>query len=94
MVAPLADFVVSLNIDGYVVSQGSIADALSKDSKLAEEIQHEVKAIELDEIEETKSAPPTEDKAEKGKLVVAEEVAVGRVSWQACEIFCGSKPLL
>lgn len=86
MAAPLADFVVSLNIDGYVVSQGSIADALSKDSKLAEEIKHEVEAIELDEIEEHASAQPSEDKAGKGKLVVAEEVAIGRVSWEACKI--------
>lgn len=82
MAAPLTDFVVSLNTDGYVVSQGSVTDALTEDSRLVEEMKHEEQAIELDEIEETVTKP-AEDK--KGKLVVAEEIVIGRVSWNACE---------
>ena len=41
MAGPLADFVVSLNTDGHIVSQGSVKEALAKDSTLAEEVKHE-----------------------------------------------------
>lgn len=85
MAGPLADFVISLNTDGHIISQGSISEALAKDSKLAEEIKHEEEAVELDENEDTAAeAKPTDEK--KGKLVVAEEIAVGHVSWSACEL--------
>ena len=80
---PLADFVVSLNTDGHIISQGSVSDALAKDSKLQEEIQHEEEAVELDETEDSAVDKPVEDK--KGKLVVAEEIAHGHVSWSACQ---------
>lgn len=89
MAGPLADFVVSL-ADGHIISQGSVSDALKKDDQLAEEFKHEEEALELEENEETEatgsadpSAPP---KAKEGKLVVAEEIAVGHVSWRACEL--------
>lgn len=85
MAGPLADFVISLNTDGHIISQGSISEALAKDSKLAEEIKHEEEAVELDENEDTAAeAKPADEK--KGKLVVAEEIAVGHVSWSACEL--------
>ena len=83
MAGPLADFVVSLNTDGHIVSQGSVSDAIAKDSKLQEEIQHEEEAAQLDEAEEEAADKPIEEK--KGKLVVEEEVAVGHVSWAACQ---------
>lgn len=79
----LADFVVSLDTDGHIISQGSVSDAIAKDSKMAEEIKHEEEAVELDEIEETAMTEVRGDN--KGKLVVAEEIAIGRVSWKACE---------
>ena len=85
MAGPLADFVVSLNTDGHIVSQGSVKEALAKDSTLAEEVKHEEEAIQLEEAEEAKSGEPTDSK--KGQLVVAEEIAVGHVSWQACKFF-------
>lgn len=85
MAGPLADFVVSLNIDGHITSQGSIPDALAEDPKLAEEVKHEEEAVELDEHEEAITTKPADDK--KGKLVVAEEIAVGHVSWSACECY-------
>lgn len=83
MAGPLADFVVSLNTDGHIISQGSVSDAIAKDSRLEEEIKHEEEAVELDEAEEATADKPIEDK--KGKLVVAEEIAHGHVSWSACK---------
>lgn len=80
MAAPLAEFVVSLNTDGYIVSQGSVTDALAKDLSLAEEMKHEEEAVELEENEDTATKPAEE---QKGALVVTEEIAIGRVSWKA-----------
>lgn len=91
MASPLADFVISL-ADGHVISQGSVSDALKKDNKLAEEFKHEEEALELEVTEEAEALGSTEDaaaptRAKEGKLVVAEEIAVGHVSWQACEYY-------
>lgn len=83
MAGPLADFVVSLNTDGHIVSQGSVKEALAKDVTLAEEVKHEEEAIELEEAEEDKADEPTNTK--KGRLIVAEEIAIGRISWPACK---------
>ena len=83
MAGPLADFVVSLNTDGHVVSQGSVGDAIANDSELLGELQHEEEAIQMDEIEQVITRKPIQE--EKGKLVVAEEIALGQVGWQACE---------
>lgn len=83
MAGPLADFVVSLNTDGHIVSQGSVKDTLAQDAAWAEEVKHEQEAIELEEAEESHAAKPAD--GGKGQLVVAEEIAVGRISWSACE---------
>ena len=85
MASPLADFVVSLGNDGQIVSEGSVSDALAKNSELAEEFKHEEEAIELDE-DESSEQPDTslvaEDKS--GTLVLAEEIEEGHVSGAAC----------
>ncbi|EKM56946.1 uncharacterized protein PHACADRAFT_172648 [Phanerochaete carnosa HHB-10118-sp] len=93
MVSPLAEFVVSLQ-DGHIVSQGSVGDALKKDVQLEEELKHEEEVIELDEAEEATadSADPANPGApgkKDGKLVVAEEIAVGHVGWAAFKLFLG-----
>lgn len=85
MVSKVAQYVVSLGLDGRVISQGTLAEALSSDSKLLSQVAKE------NELEETKGEvidPPEEGEKiskKEGKLVVAEEVALGRVSWPARE---------
>lgn len=91
MASPLADFVVSLGTDGQIASQGSVSDALAKNSELAEEVKQEEEAIELDENENEAEDAPADDAA--GKLVLAEEIEEGHVSKAACEFdayVCGS----
>ncbi|PSS08857.1 hypothetical protein PHLCEN_2v3472 [Hermanssonia centrifuga] len=83
MASPLADFVVSIGVDGRIASQGSVSEALAKDSKLAEEFKHEEEAIELDENEDVDEVAGTTD----GKLIVAEEIEVGHVSLGAFMLF-------
>lgn len=71
-----------MGTDGHVASQGSVSDALAVDSKLAEEVQHEEEALELDEHEEDVGGATGEV---QGKLIVAEEVEEGHVSKSACK---------
>ncbi|PSR81762.1 hypothetical protein PHLCEN_2v6271 [Hermanssonia centrifuga] len=90
MASPLADFVVSLGTNGKIASQGSVTEALAKDSKLEEEFTHEKEAIELD-VDEDEDEKDLEDEKERtdGKLTVAEEVRMGNVSKGAFTLFLG-----
>lgn len=85
MATPIAEFVVSLGTDGRIVSQGSLSKALAKDKKLSEEVAEENQEIKKAENEVDHEEPNVEAKKSDGKLIVAEEVSVGHVSWAACE---------
>ncbi|KIP05211.1 hypothetical protein PHLGIDRAFT_534835 [Phlebiopsis gigantea 11061_1 CR5-6] len=84
MASPIADFFISLH-DGRVTGQGSVSDVLTTDRELAAEFAHDREALELDENEEHATGARDEPSAApgEGRLVVAEEVAVGHVSWKA-----------
>ncbi|CAG7846211.1 ATP-binding cassette transporter abc4 Short=ABC transporter abc4; AltName: Full=ATP-energized glutathione S-conjugate pump abc4; AltName: Full=Glutathione S-conjugate-transporting ATPase abc4 [Serendipita indica DSM 11827] len=88
MVSPVAKFVVALGVDGRISSQGTLDQALKLDAKLQEELDQEKKAIAKGQ--EVVDAPTEAPKAEvkpAGKLIVAEEVALGRVSWPALKMY-------
>ncbi len=86
MVSPVADFVVDMGSDGRILSQGSLASALERDSKLFKEVKEERAEIEKAEQEIAPEKPEdTEAKQSAGKLVVAEEMEDGHVGWSACE---------
>lgn len=87
IVADIAAFVVSLSIDGRVLACGAVADVLSHaDSKLVAQVEQ---AKEEDEKEDAVIDAPRPDKPvdvkpkANGKLIVAEEIATGHVSWPA-----------
>ncbi|KAH7918842.1 hypothetical protein BV22DRAFT_1100095, partial [Leucogyrophana mollusca] len=87
MASSVARFVVSLGSNGRIASQGSIFDAIAKDDQLAAEVAKEQEAIEgeagaLDTGPEIK----IETKVD-GKLVVAEEILEGHVSWAAFKLY-------
>lgn len=93
---PIADFVVSLGTDGRVASQGTLSKALSKDKKLAAEISQEQKQADKAEhtvddtaVEADVAAPKTD-----GKLIVAEEISEGHVSWAARKLFSVILPIM
>jgi hypothetical protein len=85
MVSPVAKFVVAIGLDGRIASQGTLEQALASDSKLRSELVKEMKMIEKGA--EVVDAPIEKkeegEKKASGKLIVAEEVALGRVSWPA-----------
>ncbi len=88
MVSPVADFLVDIGSDGRILSQGSLSAALSKDSKLLQEVEEEQQVLEkveqeIDPSAETEKA--TEAQKSTGKLTVAEEVQEGHVGWDAGE---------
>jgi hypothetical protein len=88
LTSKIADFVVSLGLDGRVHSQGSISDALATDDKLAEEVIKEQAILEKAEAEiESILLPADEPKKPDGKLILAEEIDIGRVSWSAMNMF-------
>ncbi|PIL37563.1 ATP-binding cassette transporter [Ganoderma sinense ZZ0214-1] len=89
MASPIADFVVSLGTDGRVASQGTLSKVLAKDHKLSEEVAEEREELKKAEDEVDAVEPDSEDVPKKGdgKLVVAEEISEGHVSWSALRLY-------
>ena len=77
MASPLADYVVTLGTDGRVAGNGSVSDAIAFSPELVEDILDEEKKIDQE-------GPDATAKQTDGKLIVAEEIAEGHVSWDAC----------
>ncbi|KAF7305977.1 ATP-binding cassette transporter [Mycena chlorophos] len=85
----LASFVVSLSLDGRILSQGTVSDALAHDETLAKEVRKEEEQLAAadKEIDVEEIAAEAVEKKDKGKLIVAEELAVGHVSWSALLLY-------
>jgi len=81
MASPLADYVVSLGMDGRVASRGSALEAVAEYKTLSPELVENI----LDEEKKVdQEGPDATAKQTDGKLIVAEEIAEGHVSWDAC----------
>jgi hypothetical protein len=85
MASPLADYVVSLGKDGRVASHDSVSEALKKDRVLAKELAGAARVINDDEKKTDAEGPDDVPKPADGKLILAEEIAEGHVSWDAGE---------
>lgn len=83
----IANFVVSVGLDGRVHSQASISDALAEDEVLAEEVSKDQALLEKAEIQVDSEEVADEPKKRDGKLILAEEIEIGRVSWGAMNMF-------
>jgi hypothetical protein len=92
MVSEVADFVISLGTDGRIVSQGSIDEAYRSNPKLKaeaekdEELERKGDQV-VDDSNPADKKDDTNAKKSDGKLMVAEEVAEGRVGWPALKLF-------
>ncbi|VDC06815.1 unnamed protein product [Peniophora sp. CBMAI 1063] len=98
MASPLADYVVSLGMDGSIASRGSVSDALAQDETLRADVEGQEEELAKDEevLDNESPGKPAKDSADKkadsapakdGKLVLAEEVALGHVTWSALNLF-------
>jgi ABC-type multidrug transport system ATPase subunit len=90
LAAPIADFVVSLGTDGRILASGSPSETVLKDRALAEQVAHEQAALELEEELEEEDDDDKKKAAKGAKLVVAEEIQHGHVSWKSMMLFLGS----
>ncbi|KAF8803422.1 multidrug resistance-associated ABC transporter [Phlegmacium glaucopus] len=88
LTAPIADLVISIGPDGIPRDVGSdISAALESDPVLAREAEAEA---EQEETEVAKQVEETIDKEEQksdGKLILAEEIVEGRITWKAIKLF-------
>jgi hypothetical protein len=66
-------------------SRGTVSDALKKDKTLAKELAEGARAIKDDEKKIDAEEPDEVAKPADGKLILAEEIAEGHVSWDASE---------
>jgi hypothetical protein len=86
LVGPIAEFVVAMNAEGQILSRGSVSEVLASAKDLGKEIEKEQEVVDaLDAIDfaVVDGKKGKTDVKKNGKLVVAEEVAVGHVSWKA-----------
>ncbi|KAF8963028.1 hypothetical protein BDZ97DRAFT_1920149 [Flammula alnicola] len=97
LAAPIADFIVSIGLDGSVQTQGTdVRLALEHDPVLASEIEQDEEITEVPE--DTPRPLKKIPDADAGKLVVAEEIVEGRVTWKSMQLFLdalgGDHPVL
>jgi len=92
MVVPIADFVVSLSSDGRIATRGTIEEALKKNKKLMTETTESQEIAEKaeEDVDAIDPAQKVADNTNSSKLVVAEEVALGHISWRALKIYLGA----
>ena len=84
--SPIADFVVSLGSDCRILSQGTMSKALASSKALTKKLKAgESKLHKAEEAVDVDEEAPKACEVKSGKLVVAEEIAEGHVSWSACE---------
>ncbi|KAF7966730.1 hypothetical protein HWV62_37249 [Athelia sp. TMB] len=84
MIGPIAQFVLSLGTDGRIVSQGTISEALVHDETLAKE---EASETEIMAKADTEIDPDIEKTKPDGTLIVAENIAEGRITWETLKAF-------
>ncbi|KAL1741080.1 hypothetical protein HDZ31DRAFT_46206, partial [Schizophyllum fasciatum] len=86
---PIASYAVALHTDGCVSSHGTVQEVFAHEPELVQEEKEEQAAIEksegvVDDIGEPEDrAAPKSD----GKLIVAEEVETGHLSWSALKLY-------
>lgn len=86
LTAPIADFVVSIGLDGIPHNVGSdISAALESDPILAREAEAVQEEIELEK--QVVDVVNKEEQKSDGKLILAEEIVQGRITWKALKLF-------
>lgn len=84
MAMPIAQYVVSLGLDGRIATKGTVSEALAMDEEMRKEaMQSEMAEKKADEVEATEGKDEKKDQDNSGKLVMAEEVVEGHVGWNS-----------
>jgi hypothetical protein len=77
----VANFVVSFGGKGNILSQGSFAEALENNKALLQEFESDQALVERADGEA--DPEPSQPADASGKLIVAEEMEEGHISWDA-----------
>ncbi|KAF8803419.1 multidrug resistance-associated ABC transporter [Phlegmacium glaucopus] len=86
LASPIAGFVVSMGVDGRIQTQGTeVALAPERDPILTSEIEHEKDVIDTEKDDAERVLQP--HSPADGKLIVAEEIPEGHVSWKSMKLF-------
>ncbi|KAJ6470738.1 hypothetical protein C8R47DRAFT_1298099 [Mycena vitilis] len=86
--APIADFTISIGLNGRILSQGTVAEALQHDIALANEANADLQVMEqVVDAEAVEVKADAKKDANDGKLILAEEVQLGRVKWSAVNLY-------
>ncbi|EIW78586.1 P-loop containing nucleoside triphosphate hydrolase protein [Coniophora puteana RWD-64-598 SS2] len=87
----IAHFVVSLGPDGRIVSRGTMDDAIAVNDAVADDMTKGVERIaNEDEVVDDRAEEVTIGNKADGKLIVAEEIVKGHMSWAAFKLFLTS----
>jgi len=87
LVGPIADFIVSIGSNGRVRTQGGALSAvIARDPALAAEVKHDEEITEIGQ----EAMPAEPKKAGEGKLIVAEEIVEGHITWSSFKLLLGS----
>ncbi|TDL23375.1 hypothetical protein BD410DRAFT_820769 [Rickenella mellea] len=82
-----ADFVVTVTSDGRVAGQETSMNAIFKEIVGGKvDGKNDTTSVVLEEVVHTKAATSNRETS-SGKLIVAEEVAEGRISWKAVKLY-------
>jgi hypothetical protein len=80
----VADYLVVLNSDGTVRTQGPIDKVLKSNEELTLSVEQEL-GSEDDAGKKIEQKQAHDDLIQAGKQIVEEDVAVGHVGWPVCE---------
>ncbi|KXN81115.1 ATP-binding cassette transporter abc4 [Leucoagaricus sp. SymC.cos] len=83
MTRSLADFVVSIGTDGSVMAKGTVLEVLGADEAKSTALEADKETVQTAAGEVDKPITPESD----GKLIVAEEIEEGHVSWKSVRLF-------
>ncbi|KAH9077606.1 hypothetical protein EDB83DRAFT_2285647 [Lactarius deliciosus] len=84
---PIADYVVSLGLDGRITNHGSVSDAFTKDKTFAKGLAESSCVIKDDGKKIDVKEPDKTTARVDGKLILAEEGAYGHVGWDPINLF-------
>ena len=88
LTAPIADFVVSIDLNGIPHDVGTdIPAALESDPIPAHEVDTAQQESDIEK--QVTNAVNKEERKSDGKLILAEEIVEGRITWKTLKLYLG-----
>ncbi len=85
LTSPIAAKIIAVSLDGVAQEVSDISEVISMDKNFAAELEKEQAEIEVEE--EVMDQVKKGEKEADGKLILAEDIEEGHVSWKAIKLF-------